>query len=68
MIEERRNDKGIDCRIQRGGYDLVYEPVALVVDVLALPFDAESNKDAFTRTAKMLDSAGKNITKAVDTE
>lgn len=47
---------------------VVATPVALVVDVLALPFDAESNKYAFTRTTKMLDNVGKNITKAVDTE
>ena len=41
-------------------------PVALVVDIVTLPASAEDpRRGAFDRTAALLDSAGKNVSKAV---
>ena len=41
-------------------------PIAVVVDVVTLPATAFENKDAFHRTSALLESAGKNVMKAVD--
>lgn len=44
---------------------VVVTPVALAVDIVALPFDATSDKDAFSRTSGLLEAAGDALTKAV---
>jgi hypothetical protein len=43
-------------------------PVTLAVDVLAVPFDADNKGKVFTRTSKMPNEAGENVTKAVDSD
>lgn len=44
---------------------MVAAPVALVVDIVALPVSAYSDTPALGRTEKMLDAAGEAITEAV---
>ena len=42
-------------------------PVAVVVDLVTLPVSAERGDDhPFGRTTKLLNSAGKNVEKAID--
>jgi hypothetical protein len=44
-------------------------PVAVVVDVVTLPASADRGDDhPFGLTAKLLNSAGKNVEKAIDIE
>lgn len=40
-------------------------PVALVADIMTLPESAESGRDPFSRTAGLLNAAGKNVSYAV---
>ena len=57
---------GILQNLTKAVVEVALTPVALVVDVVTLPASAERGDDhPFGRTAKLLNSAGKNIEKSV---
>lgn len=59
---------GILGNLTKAAVAVALTPVAVVVDTLMLPSDAESSNSAFNRTGKLLSEAGKNIEKAVDSK
>lgn len=56
---------GLLTNLAKATVAVIATPVALAVDVVALPFDATSDKDAFSRTSEMLDAAGNAIKESV---
>jgi len=44
---------------------VVVTPVALVADIVSIPFDSSSNTEVFSRTSGLLDDAGKALKEAV---
>ena len=55
-------------KLTKAAVAVAVTPVALAVDTVMIPFDAENRGDVYSRTTNLLESAGKNISKAVDNE
>lgn len=52
-------------KLVKAAVAVTLSPVAAVVDVVTLPESADSGRHPFSRTASLLNSAGKNVTSAV---
>lgn len=60
---------GILEKLTKAAVAVALTPVAVVADVLTIGASADRGDDhPFTRTAKLLNSAGKNVSKAVDSD
>lgn len=59
---------GLLEKLTKAAVAVAVAPVAVVVDTVMLPVDAENRHDAYSRTAGLLKSAGENITDAVKGE
>jgi len=55
-------------KLTKAAVAVAVTPVALAVDIVTLPDDAEPGKEPFSRTGGLLKSAGENISKAVDSD
>jgi hypothetical protein len=52
-------------KLMKAAVAVTLSPVALVADIVTLPASADSGRSPFSRTGKLLDSAGKNVSDAV---
>jgi hypothetical protein len=60
---------GILGNLTKAAVSVALTPVAIVVDVVTLPASAERGEDhPFQRTGNLLNSAGKSVSKAIDSD
>lgn len=55
-------------KLTKAAVAIAVTPVAVAVDVVMIPFDAENKSEVFSRTGDLLKSAGDNVSDAVKGE
>jgi hypothetical protein len=66
MRDGTKGDREMITNLLKAAIAVAVSPVAAIVDIVTLPASAFENKDAFHRTASLLESAGENVTRAVN--